>query len=51
MLRPIEAAMYNANVDTSTLSDERDTIGQSEWTGLTECDVSICDASDDEFFS
>ena len=50
MLRPIEAAMYNDNADTSTLSDERDTISQSEWTGLTECDVSICDASDDDFF-
>ena len=42
--------MYNDNVDTSTLSDGRDTISQSEWTGLTECDVSICDASDDDFF-
>ena len=50
MLRPIETFMYNDNVDTSTLSDERDTISQSEWTGLTKCDVSICDASDDEFF-
>ena len=50
MQRPIESVMYNDNVDTSTLSDGRDTIGQSEWTGLTEFDVSICDASDDDFF-
>ena len=42
--------MYHDNVDTSTLSDEKDTISQSELTGLTECDVSICDDSDDEFF-
>ena len=45
MRRPIESVMYNDNVDTSTLSDGRDTISQSELTGLTECDVSICDAS------
>ena len=50
MQRPIESVMYNDNVDTSTLSDGRDTISQSELTGLTECDVSICDASDDDFF-
>ena len=50
MQRPMESVMYNDNVDTSTLSDGRDTIGQSEWTGLTKCDVSICDASDDDFF-
>ena len=49
MRRPIESVMYNDNVDTSTLSDGRDTISQSELTGLTECDVSICDASEDDF--
>ena len=37
MQRPIESVMYNDNVDTSTLSDGKDTIGQSELTGLTEC--------------
>ena len=37
-------------MDTSTLSDEKDTISQSELTGLTECDVSICDDSEDDFF-
>ena len=50
MLKPIESVMYNDTVDTSTLSDEKDTYSQSELTGLTECDVSICDASDDDFF-
>ena len=50
MLKPIESVMYNDTVDTSTLSDEKDTYIQSELTGLTECDVSICDASDDDFF-
>ena len=49
MRRPIESVMYNDNVDTSTLSDGRDTISLSELTGLTECDVSICDASEDDF--
>ena len=37
-------------MDTSTISDEKDTIRQSELTGLTECDVSIGDDSDDDFF-
>ena len=50
MLKPIESVMYNDTVDTSTLSDEEYTYSQSELTGLTECDVSICDASDDDFF-
>ena len=50
MQRPMESVTYNDNVDTSTLSDGRDKISQSELTGLTECDVSICDASDDDFF-
>ena len=50
MLKPLESAMYNDNVDTSTLSDERYSFSQSELTGLTECDVSICDDSDDDFF-
>ena len=44
MLRPIESVMYsghmyNDNVDTSTLSDGKYTITQSELTGLTECGV------------
>ena len=39
MQRPIESVMYNDNVDTSTLSDGKDTISQSELTGLTECGV------------
>ena len=50
MLKPIESFMYIDNVDTSTLSDEKDTYSQSEMTGLTECDVSIYDASYDDFF-
>ena len=37
--RPIESVMNNDNVDTSTLSDGKETINQSELTGLTKCGV------------